>query len=258
MIVLAAPAAAQAAEVVTLATRVNVTQSYLLMHDKAAAPKAVALLFTGGNGLLRLPQDGSTPKFGPGANFLVRSREMLRDRELALALLDAPSDQQGAGMGDAFRMGAEHASDVAAVVRDLKQRFVRARIVLIGTSKGTISAAFLARNLAEPVDAAVLTSSVFLAGLRRGGYGLSGFDFGKIKAPLLFVHHRDDGCGSCPYSEAQRLGNAYALITVRGGKPAESGPCAPLSAHGYFGKEAETVTAIKSWIFGRPFAHLVE
>ncbi len=257
LIVLLCASPAQAAEIVTLATRANVTQSYLLMHDKSALPKAVALLFAGGGGEINLPRDGTLPTYGPGANFLVRSRDLIRDRELALALLDAPSDQQRGGMRDAFRMDAGHATDVAAVVRDLRQRFSGARIVLIGTSRGTISAAYLGRNLSEPVDAVVLTSTVFVGG-QRWGNGLSGFDYRTIKAPLLFVHHQDDGCNSCPYSMAQRLGQTYPLITVRGGKPAQSGPCEPRSAHGYFGREAETMDAIKSWIFSRPFPRVVE
>jgi hypothetical protein len=256
-VLLCARPPAHAAEVVTLATRAHVTQSYLLMYDKTAPPKAVAMLFPGGGGVITLPHDGRSPAFGPGANFLVRARDLIRDRELAVALLDAPSDQQTTGMRDAFRMGADHASDVAAVVLDLRQRFPGARIILIGTSRGTISAAYLARNLTEPVDAVVLTSAVFI-GSRHWGSALSGFDYRTMKVPLLLVHHQDDGCSFCPYGEAQSLGETYPLITVRGGKPAQSGPCEPLSAHGYYGKEAETVAAIKAWIFGRPFPHLVE
>ena len=192
----------------TLATRAHVTQSYLLMVDKTAPPKAVALLFPGGGGVIKLPHDGSSPAFGPGANFLVRSRGLIRDRELAVALLDAPSDQQAMGMRDAFRMGADHASDVAAVVRDLRQRFPGARIVLIGTSRGTISAAYLARNLTEPVDAVVLTSTVFI-GSRRWGYALSGFDYRTIKAPLLLVHHRTMAAASAPTARRR----AWAKVT---------------------------------------------
>ena len=45
LIVLLGAQPAQAAEIVTLVTRANVTQSYLLMYDKAASAKAVALPF---------------------------------------------------------------------------------------------------------------------------------------------------------------------------------------------------------------------
>jgi hypothetical protein len=44
------------------------------------------------------------------------------------------------------------------------------------------------------------------------------------------------------------------LITVKGGKPPESGPCEPLAQHGFYGKEAETVDAIAGWMLKRPYA----
>jgi hypothetical protein len=45
---------------------------------------------------------------------------------------------------------------------------------------------------------------------------------------------------------------------VKGGKPPQSGPCDPFAAHGYFGKEAETVDAIAAWMLKKPFAKEIE
>src|SRR6185503_11046445 len=99
----------------------------------------------------------------------------------------------------------------------------------------------LARRMDSDVKGAVLTSSLFYAGTgQRARQVLSGFNWGQIKVPLLFVHHADDGCGATPYREAARLAARYPLITVHGGKPPESAPCEPFANHGYFGKEAET------------------
>jgi hypothetical protein len=159
-------------------------------------------------------------------------------------------------MDDGFRTGRAHVEDIAAVVKDLRARFPAAKIFLIGTSRGTLSAAYVGRSLGAGVDGVILTSSVVYGG--RGGIGLSGFDFGAIKAPLLFVHHVHDACRSCPYRDAESLSRAFPLISVSGGKPAESDPCEPLAAHGYFGKEQETVTAIKGWMLGRPFPKTVD
>ena len=64
--------------------------------------------------------------------------------------------------------------------------------------------------------------------LEGGSQVLSGFNWGQIKVPLLFVHHADDGCGATPYREAARLAARYPLITVHGGKPPESAPCEAL------------------------------
>lgn len=254
-VLLAVTFSANAEEIVTVSGRKGETQSYLLMHN-ASPPKAAAVLFPGGEGLMRLHNEGGSVKFSQGRNFLIRTRGMLRDAEVAVAIMDSPSDQQRAGMDDGFRTGRAHVEDIAAVVKDLRARFPGAKIFLIGTSRGTLSAAYVGRSLGTGVDGVILTSSVFYGG--RSGIGLSGFDFSAIKAPLLFVHHVHDACRSCPYRDAESLSRSFPLISVSGGKPAESDPCEPLAAHGYFGKEQETVKAMKGWMLGRPFPKMVD
>lgn len=255
---LLAPLGVRAEEIVAVSGRPGTTQSYLLLHYASPPPQAVAVLFSGGEGLLNLRVEGDAVKFQGRGNFLVRTRTLLRDKQVAVAVVDSPSDQQRAGMDDGFRIGRAHVEDVAAVVKDLKRRFPQAKIFLIGTSRGTLSAAYVGRALETTVDGVVLTSTVFYGGRRLGGIGLAGFDFAAIKAPLLIVHHRHDACRACPYGPAENLGKTYPLITVMGGKPAESDPCEPFAAHGYFGKEAETVAAIRSWMLGQPFSKTVE
>lgn len=249
-----AVSAARAEEIVTVSGRKGETQSYLLMHN-APLPKVVAVLFPGSEGLMRLHDEGGTAKFSMGGNFLVRTRGMLRDNEVAVAIVDSPSDQQRAGMDDGFRTSRAHAEDIVAVVKDLRSRFSGAKVFLIGTSRGTISAAYLGRALGDGVDGVVLTSSVFYGG--RRGTGLSGFDFSSIKAPVLFVHHVYDRCPACPYRDAESLSRTFPLISVSGGKPAQSDPCEAFAAHGYFGVEEETVKAIKNWMLGRPYPKTV-
>jgi len=67
-------ASARAAEeLVTLPVRDGVTESYLLVYDKSAAPKIVVVTFIGGMGAIDLAKrmrDG-VARFGPGANFLI-------------------------------------------------------------------------------------------------------------------------------------------------------------------------------------------
>jgi pimeloyl-ACP methyl ester carboxylesterase len=253
---LLAPFGVGAEEIVAVSGRPGATQSYLLLHYPS--PQAVAVLFPGGEGLVKLRAEGDQIKFQQKGNFLVRTRALLRDRQVAVAVVDSPSDQQRTGMDDGFRTGRAHVADVAAVVKDLKQRFPGAKVFLVGTSRGTLSAAYVGRALNNAVDGVVLTSTVFYGGRRLGGVGLAGFDFAEIKAPLLIVHHRHDACRACPYGSAENLGRTYPLITVTGGKPAESDPCEPFAAHGYFGKEAETVAAIRSWMLGQPFPRTIE
>jgi hypothetical protein len=250
----AAPAGAQQ-EIVTLPTRAGATQSYFL----TSIPKnlqGVALLFPGSGGLIQLRSENGKPRFNQG-NFLVRSRSEFIKRGIAAGIIDAPSDQQsGWGMGDDFRLGADHFTDISAVVADLRKRFASAPLFLVGTSRGTISAAALAARFPEGIAGAVLTSTMFRQTPKNSnepGVGLSKFDFATVKAALLFVHHVSDQCESTPYGGAARLVDRYPLITVFGGPPPQSGPCDALSQHGFLGKEAETVEEIVNWMAKKPF-----
>lgn len=245
-------AAALAQEIVSLSTRPGVTQSVFI----ASLPKeqqAIALLFPGGNGLIRLRQEGGQIKFSPN-NFVVRMRGNFVKLGVIAVLVDAPSDFQSDGMNDEFRLGEKHFMDISAVVSELGKRFPGIPVFLIGTSRGTISAAALGAKFTSGISGVVLTSTLFRqSGGRARQPGLSRFDFATIKTPLLFVHHVNDGCDVTPYADAARLASKYPLITVSGGKPPESGPCDPLSAHGYFGKESETVEQIVNWMLKKPY-----
>jgi hypothetical protein len=254
---LAIPSAA-AEDLITIPTRSGVTLSYLLDQDRAATPKIVVISFIGSLGAIgleRRAQKGPV-KFGPTANFLVRIRDQMTDRDVADVIVDSPSDQLPGGMSDRFRLGQDHATDIRALIGDLKQRFPGAKIFLLGTSRGTISAAALGAGLGDMVQGVVLSSTV--TNSDRTGTGLSAFDFGSIKVPMLLVHHRDDGCRSSPYSGAERLAKKFPLISVSGGDSPQSEPCEAMSQHGYLGREAPTAQAIRNWMLGREFAREIQ
>jgi pimeloyl-ACP methyl ester carboxylesterase len=161
-------------------------------------------------------------------------------------VIDVPTDL--ATMSDAYRMSRRHADDVRAVVSELKKRYPALLVYLIGTSRGTVSAAYAGAALGEAVDGVVLTSTVFNAS--RGGPGVSGFDWDTIHSRLLFVHHVDDACGVTPYSMARRVAVGRTLVSVHGGDAPRSDPCEPYSAHGYLGVEAPVINAVVQWMRG--------
>jgi hypothetical protein len=250
---LSASGASTAREIVTVSTRPGVTQSFFIAN-LPQNPQAIALLFPGASGLIRLRQEKDQIKFGPN-NFLVRSRGEFVKRGVVAIILDAPSDHHSGGMNDDFRLGEDHFMDVSAVVTDIGKRFPGLPIFLVGTSRGTISAAAIGARLGSPVAGVVLSSTLFRQVRGRSGdsgVGLSRFDFGTIKSPLLFVHHTGDQCAVTPYGDAARLAEKYPLISVVGGRAPESGPCDPFSPHGYFGKESETVEQIVNWMLKKP------
>ena len=236
-------------ELLKVSTRPGIIQPVLLLTE-GATPKAVAIMFPGGSGrqsLLRRPVE---VVLGPRGNFLVRSAEQFLTPDLAVLILDCPSDN-AEGMNDAFRISDEHAADVRAVLAMLRARFTGVKVHLVGTSRGTVSAAYAAQELGSAVDGVVLSSSVFRAS--GSNLGLSLFKFERLKTPLLLVHHAEDGCPSCPFGQALKLADKVPLITVRGSIEPESGPCDPLANHGFFGREAAVVQAIRGWILGLPF-----
>jgi hypothetical protein len=254
-LLLALAGAAQAREIVTLTPRPGVTLPFFIAGMGERKPEAVALLFIGGGGYIRLRMEEGVPKFGAG-NFLPRSRlEFIRNGILPV-ILDNPSDSHShEGMSDSFRQSAAHVADVRAVLAEVKRRYPGLPVFIVGTSRSTISAAHLGREMGDEVAGVVLSASMFYKGRRAI---LSNYDFSRVKTPMLFVHHRDDACPSTPYTDASRLGERWPLISVRGGKPPESGPCDPFAAHGFYGKEAETVDAIAAWMLKRPFRKDIE
>lgn len=256
VVLLCAANAGAAEEIVTLPTRPGVTQSYLLSVPAADRSLAVVVLFPGGAGQVNLVREQRREILDRG-NFLVRSRRLFADRGVAAAVLDAPSDQ-ASGMEDEFRLGADHVADIDKAVTDLKSRFPGVPVFLVGTSRGTVSAANAGARLGKNVNGVVLTATVFLSARRARRPGLSGFDLGSIPVPLLLVHHIDDECEVTPYSGARALAGRYPLISVSGGLPSQSAPCQAMSAHGFLGKESETVGEIVNWMVKRPFREKID
>jgi len=136
-------------------TRSGVTETYLLIRNPpTATPKVAVIAFVGGFGVIELAGKQVPLKFGPSTNFLIRVRNDLVDADFAEVVVEVPSDKLPQGMSDEFRLGPDHLTDIRAVLADMKKRFPDARVFLMGTSRGTISAAALAAKLASEVQGA--------------------------------------------------------------------------------------------------------
>jgi hypothetical protein len=246
MVLIASPArAAVTDQLVDLATPSGARLRYLLTRDAALAPQpdTGVILFAGGQGNVRLAE--GIPR--PGANFLVRARHLFAQEKLIVAVYD-PSPDIGP-LTDQARMAKSHADEAAQVLAHLKQETGVKHVYLVGTSRGTISAAHLALALHDQVDGVVLTSTLFQAS--RAGPGLSGFDFSAIRQPLLFVHHVADACKTTPPHSARSLSGNYPVVWVGGQQESGGDACGPFSAHGFLGQEPGTVHAIADWILHR-------
>ena len=236
-------------EDVYLPTREGVRQRLLIARAANMGCKAV-LLFPGGNGRrVTVERRGRMKTTG---NFLVRSSPLFARAGFITVAVQAPSDRSG-GMSDDFRASKEHHADIRAAVDFLVSEGA-CEVFLAGTSRGTLSVAYLASVMTHPnVKGYVLTASL----------GDIVFYTDKIERPVLMAHHADDECHVTTYTDAQAAYRALErsprkrFITVSGGDPPRSRACGPLSAHGFLGAERETVAAIAAWMNGEtPPAHV--
>jgi hypothetical protein len=233
-------------KVVDIPTREGVTQRFVyLTPDK---PRKAVILFSGGNGGLQITPDGAFA--GGDGNFLVRSRALFASHGLAVAVVDAPSDRQQPPFLSGFRMTPQHATDIKAVIAWLKQSGLP--VWLVGTSRGTQSAAYVATQLAADggPDGLVLTSTVLND---NRSLPVPAMPVDKLTIPVLVVHHEQDVCKVCTYGDVPLLMERLAplrtkeLITFTGGI-SRGDPCLAKAHHGYNGIEADVVAKIADWI----------
>ena len=240
----------------TVPTRSGVTQSFFVAGMGDVKQLAVAIVYTGGWGTLNLRQEGGQVKFGQ-ANFLVRTRGDLIRNGIQPVLVDVPSDER-TGVPDTYRFSDKQVADTRAILAEIRKRSPSLPIFILTTSRSTLSGVNLARSLGPDEVAGVVLSSSIIASGGPGSYSLSGINLKSAKVPLLVVHHRADTCRATPYGPMARAAEGLPLISVQGGKAPESDPCEPFSAHGYYGKEAETVDAIAAWMLKKPFKTEIE
>ena len=245
--------AALAWEDVSIPTRAGVRQRVLLAKAASAGTKAV-ILFTGGNGTpITFPQNGG---FLLSGNFLVRSSTLFAEAGFITAVVDSPSDRpegpQGGrdgGMTDDFRQSSMHLTDIRAVMDFLVSEGAR-EVYLIGTSRGTLSVAYLATVMTHAnVRGYVLTSTLAENPPAVRSYAP------RITAPVLMAHHTGDTCWVTTYDDARAIyetipaSTRKEFVSVSGGDPQISpSACQALAAHGFLGKEREAVAAIVEWL----------
>ena len=216
------------------------------------APKAAVILFAGGHGALNLRAQGNGVAFAWGKrNFLIRTREQLAAHGLMIVSVDAPDDRQGRkGMLGGFRSSQAHVDDIDALIAQLRQ-IADVPVWLVGTSRGTESAANIAIASQQAPAGLVLTSSMTDGDAK--GQAVLDMALEQIRIPTLITHHRDDGCRK---TRPERVDEIAARLTqaapvelkwFSGGRE-QSKPCKAMSHHGYLGIEDEVVDAMAAFI----------
>lgn len=235
-----------AEETVTLNTRGDVTMKFRLISGEN--PFASVILFPGGKGKIGVTDYG----IGKTGNFLVRTRNIFAGQGIMVAVIDAPSDRKGEkGMMFGFRNSAEHVVDIDATI-DYLQKRASVPVWLVGTSRGTESAAYVANHTSRKIQGLVLTSSMTRPNAK--GLALTEMVLDKIKVPVLITTHKNDGCRVTPPGGAKMIKNALVnapIVKIKiysGGKKPQSKPCKAKSQHGYFGIEDKVIHDIVAFL----------
>ena len=99
-------------------------------------------------------------------------------------------------------------------------------------------------------DGLVLTSTI-LSDDR--GRPVPAMPLDKLAIPVLVVHHEQDGCGHCAFTDMPALMNKLEalpkkqLLAFKGGA-SRGDPCEAWSYHGFNGLERDVVQQIAAWI----------
>jgi pimeloyl-ACP methyl ester carboxylesterase len=226
--------------------RIGDTYQRLRIVRPADTPKAVLVLFSGGDGHLGITTDGTIRNAG---NFLIRTREQWASHGFLVIIPDVPADHPSLFR---YRLSDFYRGVLAAIV-DHARTLSSAPIWLMGTSAGTPSALFGAASLPDTVHGAVVSSAVTLpSGNDPETVFSAGLD--RIRAPVLIQYHRDDTCFVTPPDNVPRIKaalTAAALVELQefgGGLPPRSSACEARAAHGFYGIESQVVDAASAWM----------
>ena len=211
------------------------TKTFLTETTK---PRAVVLLFIGGDGVLDLKPDGSTSKQNP----LIRSAGLWQSYGINAVLVDSPYDLGDARRGN-VRSKPEHLGRVEGAVKYYKNKF-NAPVWIFGHSMGTVTAI----QFANQRESAGAVSGIVIAGTHIGETLSNGF--GK---PVMAIHHQKEACAATPISASESIIKGRSketkseLVMIDGGENVGL-PCMGLAYHGFNKVEDQMVGAAAKFI----------
>ena len=150
-----------------------------------------------------------------------------------------------------FRDSAKHVEDIDHVIRYMQKKH-GVPVWLVGTSRGTESAAHVAINSKQTPHGLILTSSMSMPNSK--GTELTEMALERITIPTLIVAHTRDECWVTPPLEAEDIAEMLTKVdTVEvkmfsGGDEPISKPCKAMSDHGFLGIEKQVINHIAAFI----------
>jgi hypothetical protein len=232
-------------ELVKLDTRPGVTQGIFITTPGQATPRAVIVLYGGGEGRLHLQESG--PRTSRD-NFVIRTASYWLDHGYAIVQVDAPSDHLDSfGLTVSVRRSDDILTDEKAISAEIRKRFPGVKIVLYGTSRGTVSEGSILMKAPELADIYVLTSPVSIA---RKDIEISDLNVPQAyRDKTMLMSNEHDGCPTAAHYGAEQLArrNDLTLITESSDE-SEGAECGPESPHGYLGIEQKALDDSRAWL----------
>jgi len=245
--------------IVSLDTRPGVTQRFLVLEPKRAVNGAV-IMFPPEEGLVQFKKNKKGRFKVKRGGWIGQTIDMYRERGIAVAVVEPPSDRLGHGMDTDFRKSDEHAEDLGHVIAHMTDR-TGFKPFLVATCRATHSAS----SVATKVERETISGVVLASSRSRGKRGsiLDAIIPGRLQSRVLFVHHVDDDCAGAPYSGVTKLVAAFdaadvKVVSVSGGwrtaERKQKRGCGANGSHKFYGSQEITVRAITDWMAGRAVA----
>jgi len=233
----------------------DVTVPYMA-HLSMGAPKAMVMLFAGGNGDTGIQGNDSTGAVtNAGNNFLVRSAQLFAEHGYLAVTIDRPSDTVGFNNAefDQYRISPRHAHDIAVVLSEVNALYgvAHLELFLAGTSRGALTV--VAQNMLG--IGGMLSAPV----TSQSGQNLwIGTDSpeprlmpGFVAVPVEVLTHKHDGCFVSTPENSKKLHKDFAgagvksnFEKVNGGFEVNPDPCQATTFHGFLGIENKAVKKI--------------
>lgn len=203
------------------------------------SPKATVLLFIGGDGQLRLTDNGQT-KHG---HTFVRSIDRWSSHNINAVLIDTPFDLGNAMRGHK-RGTSEHLTRVSEVTAYYAKK-TGTPLWIFGHSMGTSTvAAFLSSGKPE----ISLLKGYIVAGTHKGESVPA-----SVKLPALGIHHKREACEATPIEASEAIINSRSpdtpkkMVLLDGGED-KGHRCQARAYHGFNGIEDEFVDTAAKFI----------
>lgn len=222
-------------------------EAVLSVRSGSRNPKYLAVLLPGTPGVLRPEVSGEqmTNSRLPG-NPLIRARRLIATDQIALLAVDCRSDS-GDECRESYQSSPQREKDLNTVIELAKKEIPSiSQVWLVGHSAGTMTAAFMGKFNQAAYSGIIYTATISDP-YKKGSYrSLGDFDYGAIKIPQVFIHHKEDPCFATTYESVEKIAKKFdlPLVTVSGGGDFKGGACEPFSQHGFRGNEGVVMRKI--------------